>query len=98
MVRNTLGIVLFVVVVRVVMVSTVVTPRATRAGDASRFSQNDTQLIITIRILKLLQISNCSKNRSKCTYNRSPWHENIHHIESHAAIEYYFKVKAHVIS
>ena len=32
----------FVVVIRVVMVRTVVTPSATRAGAASRLSQNDT--------------------------------------------------------
>lgn len=33
----------------VVMVSTVVTPRATRAGVAFRFSQNETHEIMTIR-------------------------------------------------
>lgn len=34
--------------ISVVMVSTVVTPRATRAGVAFRFNQNDTQDIMTI--------------------------------------------------
>lgn len=34
---------------RVVIVSTVVTPRDTRAGVAFRFNQNDTHDIITIR-------------------------------------------------
>ena len=35
---------------RVVMVSTVVTPRDTRAGDALRFSQKETQEMTTIRL------------------------------------------------
>lgn len=35
--------------IRVVIVNTVVTPRATRAGVAFRFNQNDTQDIITMR-------------------------------------------------
>lgn len=34
----------------VVMVSTVVTPRPTRAGVAPRLSQNDTQLMMTMRL------------------------------------------------
>ena len=36
---------------RVVMVSTVVTPRLTRAGAAPLLSQNDTQDITTIKLL-----------------------------------------------
>ncbi len=39
-----------VVVIKVVIVSTVVTPSETLAGVASLLSQNETQLMITIRI------------------------------------------------
>lgn len=39
----------FVDDISVVIVSTVVTPNATRAGVALRFSQNDTHDIITIK-------------------------------------------------
>lgn len=37
-----------VVVIRVVIVRTVVTPSPTRAGLASRFSQNETQEMVTM--------------------------------------------------
>lgn len=47
---DTFGMEAFVVVIKVVIVKTVVTPKATRAGVASRFNQNDTQDMTTINI------------------------------------------------
>jgi len=47
---ETFGNAAFVEAIRVVMVSTVVTPRPTRAGDAPLLSQNETHEMITMRL------------------------------------------------
>jgi hypothetical protein len=47
---DTLGKAAFVEAINVVMVSTVVTPSPTRAGEAPRLSQKETQEMITIRL------------------------------------------------